>query len=159
MLVLMAKKVLILVEQDFQDMEAMYPYYRLKEAGFDVKVAGSDAKVYNGKHGYPIEADGRIDDFKSDDFDAVIVPGGWAPDYMRRNKAIVAALCHAASLLVSADVLKGKKMTCFVAVKDDAINAGADFVDEEVVVDKNLITSRTPDDLPAFCREIIKALS
>jgi len=172
MAVLMAKKVLILVEQDFQDMEAMYPYYRLKEAGFDVKVAGSDAKVYNGKQGYPIEADGRIDDFKADDFDAVIVPGGWAPDYMRRNKAmvdfvrkmnekgkVVAAICHAASLLVSADVLKGKKMTCFVAVKDDAINAGADFVDEEVVVDKNLITSRTPDDLPAFCREIIKALS
>ena len=168
----MAKKVLILVEQDFQDMEAMYPYYRLKEAGFDVKVAGSDAKVYNGKHGYAIEADGKIEEFKAEDFAAVIIPGGWAPDYMRRNKVmidfvkemnekgkVVAAICHAASLLVSADVLKGKKMTCFVAVKDDAINAGADFVDEEVVVDKNLITSRTPDDLPAFCREIIKALS
>ena len=172
MLVLMTKKILILVEQDFQDMEAMYPYYRLKEAGFDVKVAGSDAKVYNGKHGYPIEADGKIEEFKAEDFAAVIIPGGWAPDYMRRNKAmvdfvremnekgkVVAAICHAASLLVSADVLKGKKMTCFVAVKDDAINAGADFVDEEVVVDGNLITSRTPDDLPAFCREIIKALS
>ena len=77
---------------------------------------------------------------------------------MNEKGKVVAAICHAASLLVSADVLKGKKMTCFVAVKDDAINAGADFVDEEVVVDKNLITSRTPDDLPAFCREIIKAL-
>ncbi|MDP6647894.1 MAG: type 1 glutamine amidotransferase domain-containing protein [Candidatus Woesearchaeota archaeon] len=167
----MAKKVLILVEQDFQDMEAMYPYYRLKEAGFDVKVAGSDAKSYKGKYGYPIETDGGIDDFDADDFDAVIVPGGWAPDYMRRNKAmvdfvkgmdekgkVVAAICHAASLLVSANILKGKKMTCFIAVKDDAINAGADFVDKEVVVDGNLITSRKPDDLPAFCREIIKAL-
>jgi len=168
----MPKKVLILVEVEFQDMEAMYPYYRLKEAGFEVKVAGSDAKVYKGKYGYPLKTDGKIDDFKVDDFDAVVIPGGWAPDYMRRNKVmvdfvkemnekgkVVAAICHAASLLVSADILKNRKMTCFMAVKDDAVNAGANFVDEEVVVDKNLITSRTPDDLPAFCREIIKALS
>ena len=168
----MPKKVLILVEQEFQDMEALYPFYRFKEAGFDVKVAGSDAKVYKGKYGYPLETDGKIDDFNADDFDAVIIPGGWAPDYMRRNKVmvdfvkqmnkkgkIVAAICHAASMLVSADILKDRKMTCFMAVKDDAINAGANYVDEEVIVDKNLITSRTPDDLPAFCREIIKALS
>ena len=168
----MPKKVLILIEKEFQDMEALYPYYRFKEAGFDVKVAGSDAKVYKGKYGYPLETDGKIDDFNADDFDAVIIPGGWAPDYMRRNKVmvnfvkemnekgkIVAAICHAASMLVSADILKDRKMTCFMAVKDDAINAGANYVDEEVIVDKNLITSRTPDDLPAFCREIIKALS
>jgi len=168
----MTKKVLILVEQEFQDMEAMYPYYRLKEAGFEVKVAGSHAKVYKGKYGYPLETDGKIDDFSVNEFDAVIIPGGWAPDYMRRNKAmvdfvkemnekgkIVAAICHAASMLVSADILKNRKMTCFMAVKDDAVNAGAEYLDEEVVVDKNLITSRTPDDLPAFCREIIKALS
>jgi len=167
----MTKKILILVEKYFQDMEAMYPYYRLKEAGFDVKVAGSDAKVYKGKFGYPMETDGKIEDFKAKDFDAVIVPGGWAPDYLRRNRAmvefvkemnnkgmVVAAICHAASLLVSADVLKGRKMICFEAVKDDAVNAGAKYVDEEVVVDGNLITSRKPDDLPAFCREIIKAL-
>jgi len=168
----MTKKVLILVEKEFQDMEALYPFYRFKEAGFDVKVAGSDAKVYKGKYGYPLETDGKIDDFNVDDFDAVIIPGGWAPDYMRRNKVmvdfvkemnekgkVVAAICHAASMLVSADILKGRKMTCFMAVKDDAVNAGANYVDEEVIVDKNLITSRTPDDLPAFCREIIKALS
>ena len=167
----MPKKVLILVEQDFQDMETMYPYYRLKEAGFEVKVAGSEAKVYKGKYGYSIGTDGKIEDFNADDFDCVVIPGGWAPDYMRRNpkmvhfvkemnekNKVVAAICHAASLLVSADVLKGKKMTCFMAVKDDAVNAGANFVDKEVVVDKNLITSRVPDDLPAFCREIIKAL-
>ena len=168
----MQKKVLILVENEFQDMEVMYPFYRLKEAGFEVKVVGSNAKVYKGKHGYPIETDGKIDDFKPEEFDAVIIPGGWAPDYMRRNKVmvdfvkemneqgkVVAAICHAAFLLFSADILKNRKMTCFMAVKDDAVNAGANFVDEEVVVDKNLITSRTPDDLPAFCREIIKALS
>mgnify|MGYP001616114049 CR=1 FL=1 len=168
----MAKKVLILVEKDFQDMEVMYPYYRLKEAGFDVKVAGSGEKVYEGKYGYPIETNGKIENFKSKDFDCVVVPGGWAPDHMKRNKAmvnfikemddkgkIIAAICHAASLLVSANILKGKKMTCFMAVKDDAINAGADYIDEEVVVNGNLITSRMPDDLPAFCREIIKALN
>ena len=169
----MAKKVLILVEKDFQDMEAMYPYYRLKEAGFDVKAAGAGEKIYTGKYGYSIKTDGKIEDFKAKDFDAVVIPGGWAPDFMRRNKAmidfvkamndkgkIIAAICHAASLLVSANVLKGRKMTCFMAVKDDAINAGANYnyIDKEVVVDGNLITSRMPDDLPAFCREIIKAL-
>ena len=166
----MTKKVLILLETDFQDMEAMYPYYRLIEAGFDVKVAGSEAQEYKGKHGYPLEAE-KIDTFDAKDFDCVVVPGGWAPDFMRRNPKmidfvkemndkgkVVAAICHASSLLVSANILKGKKMTCFMAVKDDAINAGANYVDEEVVVDGNLITSRKPDDLPAFCREIIKAL-
>lgn len=167
----MTKKVLILVEIDFQDMEAMYPFYRLKEAGFEVKVAGSKEMMYKGKYGYPIKVDGKIEDFNAQDFDCVVIPGGWAPDFMRQNKSmvdfvkemnnkgkVVAAICHAASLLVSADILKGKKMTCYKAVKDDVINAGANYVDEVVVVDGNLITSRMPDDLPAFCREIIKAL-
>lgn len=167
----MEKKVIISVEKDFQDMEAMYPYYRLKEAGFEVKVAGSKKMTYKGKFGYPIETDGKIEDFNAKDFDCVVIPGGWAPDFMRRNKGmvdfvkemddkgkVIAAICHAASLLVSADILKDKKMTCFMAVKDDVINAGANYVDEEVAVDGNLITSRQPDDLPAFCREIIKAL-
>ena len=167
----MSKKVLILVEKDFQDMEAMYPYYRLKEAGFEVKVAGSDAKQYKGKFGYPIDAE-KIESFQAGDFDCVVIPGGWAPDYMRRNKAmvdfikemsrknkIIASICHGASLLVSADIIRNKRMTCFIAVKDDVMNAGADFIDREVVVDNNLITSRIPDDLPYFCREIIKALS
>lgn len=167
----MTKKVIILVEKDFQDMEAMYPYYRLKEAGFEVKVAGSKEMTYKGKFGYPIEADGKIEDFNAEDFDCVVIPGGWAPDFMRRNKGmvdfvkemndkgkVIAAICHAASLLVSANILKDKKMTCFMAVKDDVVNAGANYVDEEVTIDGNLITSRQPDDLPAFCREIIKAL-
>src|SRR3989344_5354436 len=117
----MTKKVMLLIERDFNDAEALYPYYRLKEAGFDVKVAGTGEKEYRSKYGYPMKTDGKIQDFK-------------------------------------ADVFKGKKMTCFMAVKDDAINAGANYVDEEVVIDSNLITSRQPDDLPAFCREIIKAL-
>lgn len=167
----MAKKILILIEKEFQDLEALYPYYRLKEAGHVVSVAGSGEKFYKGKYGYPLETDGNIEDFNPDKFDCVIVPGGWAPDYMRRNKnfvnfikemnlkgKIIGAICHAASLLVSADILKGKKVTCFFAIKDDVINSGASYLDKEVVVDGNLITSRQPDDLPAFCKEIIKAL-
>ena len=167
----MTKKVLILVEKLFQDMEVLYPYYRLKEAGFEVKVAGTGEKTYKGKNGYPIKTDGHVKNFKPKDFDAVIIPGGWAPDYMRRNKEMVefvkqmnkknkliAAICHAASLLISADVVKGRTMTCYFSVKDDVINAGANYVDKEVIVNGNLITSRQPKDLPAFCREIIKAL-
>jgi len=166
------KRILILIEADFQDMEAMYPYYRLKEAGFEVIVAGSEKKAYKGKYGYPIMADGVIDSYKAKDFDAVVIPGGWAPDYMRRNTAmvdfvremdqkgkVIASICHGAWMLCSANILKGRTITCFSAIKDDVVNAGATYFDKEVVVDKNIITSRRPDDLPSFCREIIKALS
>ena len=163
--------VIILCERDFQDAEVIYPYYRMKEAGHAVKLAGSGEKQYRGKYGYVLTMDGDISRFRHGSFDAVIIPGGWAPDYLRRNRKmvdfvkgmsengkVVASICHGASLLVSAGILKGRTMTCFEAVKDDAIAAGAHYVDKEVVVDKNLITSRKPDDLPAFCREILKAL-
>ena len=166
------KKVIILAEKSFQDMEALYPYYRLKEAGFRVTVAGTGEKTYHGKNGHPINTDGHIKNFKPNNFDCVIIPGGWAPDYLRRNKdmvkfvrqmnekkKVVASICHGASLLISADIVKGRTLTCYFAVKDDVINAGANYVDKEAVVDKNLITSRKPSDLPAFCREIIKKLS
>ena len=165
------KKILILIEAEFQDLEALYPFYRLKEANFDVKVAGSENKVYKGKYGYPLQTDGNIEDFKAEDFDAIVIPGGWAPDFMRRNQAminfvkeaneknkLIAAICHAGWMLSSSGACKGKKVTCFSAIKDDLINAQAIYEDKEVAVDKNLITSRKPDDLPAFCREIIRAL-
>jgi protease I len=167
----MSKKIIILIEAEFQDLEALYPFYRLKEENFDVKVAGSKDKVYKGKYGYPLETDGSIEDFNPDDFDAIVIPGGWAPDFMRRNQnmidfvkaangknKIIAAICHAGWMLASSGACKGKKVTCFSAIKDDLINAGAIYEDKEVVVDKNLITSRKPDDLPAFLREIIRAL-
>jgi protease I len=167
----MSKKILILIEAEFQDLEALYPFYRLKEENFDVKVAGSKNKVYKGKYGYPLETDGSIEDFNPDDFDAIVIPGGWAPDFMRRNQnmidfvkaangknKIIAAICHAGWMLASSGACKGKKVTCFSAIKDDLINAGAIYEDKEVVVDKNLITSRKPDDLPAFCKEIINQL-
>jgi protease I len=149
------------------------PYYRLKEEGADVKVVGAGgAKTFTSKHGYPVNADVQAEQVKAVEFDAVIVPGGYAPDLMRRHPAmvalvreaaqqgkLVAAICHAGWMLVSAGILKGRKATSFFSIKDDLVAAGADWVDQEVVVDGNLITSRRPDDLPAFCREIITALS
>jgi len=169
---LKGKRVAILAENLYQEMELWVPYYRLKEAGAAVKVIGTgSAKSYTSKHGYPVAVDAAADEVKAKDFDAVIIPGGYAPDLMRRSTAmvglvreafqqgkVVAAICHAGWMLCSAGILKGKTATCFHAIKDDMVNAGARYVDEEVVVDGNLITSRKPDDLPAFCREIAKAL-
>jgi len=167
------KKIVILVAEQFQDMEVMYPYYRFKEEGAEVIVAGTgSAEIYNGKFGYPIKVTTTADKLKASEIDAVIIPGGWAPDFLRRydfvNKfvreafekgKVVASICHGGSVLVSAHILKGKTATAFKAVKDDMVYAGCKFVDREVVVDGNLITSRTPDDLPVFCRAIIKELS
>jgi protease I len=169
---LKGKRVAILAENLYQEMELWVPYYRLKEAGAAVKVIGTgSAKSYTSKHGYPVAVDAAADEVKAKEFDAVVIPGGYAPDLMRRSTAmvglvreafqqgkVVAAICHAGWMLCSAGVLKGKTATCFHAIKDDMVNAGARYVDEEVVVDGNLITSRKPDDIPAFCREIIKAL-
>jgi protease I len=169
---LKGKRVAILVEDLYNEMEFWYPYYRLKEEGASVTIVGNGAKEYHSKIGLPAPGGVSAEAVKSADFDAVVVPGGYAPDRMRRSAAmlglvrgcfqegkVVAAVCHAGWVLVSAGVLKGKTATCFSSIKDDLTNAGAKYVDQEVVRDGNLITSRTPDDLPAFCREIIKALS
>ena len=166
------KKVIILAENYYEDLELWYPKIRLIEEGAKVITAGTGEKTYKGKNGYPLEVDGNIRDYKAKDFDVVIIPGGWAPDRLRRNKEvldfiikmhkngkIIAAICHAPWVLVSAGIVKGKKLTCVSAIKDDVINAGAYYTDNEVVVDGNIITSRTPADLPSFCREIIKLLS
>lgn len=169
---LKGKKVFILVENLYQELEVWYPYYRLKEEGAQVIAVGTgSAKNYTSKFGYPITADFSAEEAKAKDCDAVVIPGGYAPDILRRYPAIlklvkeafeqgkvVAAICHAGWVLASAGILKGKRATCFSAIKDDIIHAGARYEDKEVVVDGNLITSRKPDDLPAFCREIIKAL-
>ncbi len=166
------KKIIILAEAYYEDLELWYPKIRLMEEGAKVLVAGTGEKQYKGKKGYPLEVDGSIKDFNSKDFDAIIVPGGWAPDKLRRYREVldfirqmnlqnkvIAAICHAPWVLISAGIVKGKNMTCVNAIKDDVSNAGALYHDKEVVVDGNLITSRTPADLGAFCREIIKALS
>jgi protease I len=170
---LKGKRIAVLAENMYQEMELWVPYYRMKEEGAEVKVVGAGgAKSYASKHGYPVNVDVQADAVKAVEFDAVIVPGGYAPDMMRRNDAmvglvrdaaqqgkVVAAICHAGWMLCSADIVKGKKVTSFSSIKDDMVHAGGQWSDSEVVVDGNLITSRKPDDLPAFCREIVKALS
>lgn len=164
------KKAVILVADDYQDLEVWYPLLRLKEAGWNVVAAGTDTKKhYRGKNGYPLTADTTVEEVRADNFDCIIIPGGWAPDLIRRNptavnlvremdrsRKTVAAICHAGWILVSAGILRDRKCTSFSAIKDDMINAGALWSDQEVVVDRNLITSRTPDDLPAFCRAILE---
>lgn len=170
---LTGKRVAVLAEDHYENLELWYPVLRLQEAGAQVTIVGPKAgEAYKSKEGYPAKADLSMDDARAADFDAVIVPGGYAPDRMRRHQAmltlvreafqsgkIVAAICHAGWVPISAGIVKGKTMTCVSAIKDDVINAGAKYVDREVVVDGNLISSRTPPDLPAFCREIVKALS
>ena len=170
-MVLQRKRIAILVEDLYQDQEVWYPYYRLKEAGVEVVVVGTGKKEYKSKHGYPITADVSAEQVSANELDGIIVPGGYAPDILRRFPAVVqlvktlhqrgkvvGAICHAGWVLCSADVLRGKRVTCFSAIRDDVVNAGATFVDEEVVRDGNLITSRKPDDLPAFMRAILGAL-
>ncbi|PYO56988.1 MAG: protease [Candidatus Rokuibacteriota bacterium] len=167
------KRVAILAENLYQEMELWVPYYRLKEEGAEVKVVGAGgAKSFASKHGYPVSVDVQAEAVSAVEFDAVVVPGGYAPDMMRRHEAmvrlvreaaqhgkVVAAICHAGWMLASAGVIKGRKVTSFFSIKDDMVNAGGQWVDQEVVVDGTLITSRKPDDLPAFCREIVKALT
>jgi protease I len=157
----------------YQEVELWVPFYRLKEEGAEVKVVGAGgARSYTSKHGYPVTVDVDADAVSAVEFDAVVVPGGYAPDLMRRHEPmvrlvreaaqqgkVVAAICHAGWMLVSAGIVKGRRATSFFSIKDDLVAAGAEWVDAEVVVEGNLITSRKPDDLPAFCREIVKALS
>src|SRR3970040_875597 len=166
---LKGKRIAILAENMYQEMELWVPYYRLKEEGADVKVVGAGgAKSYASKHGYPVNVDVQADQVSAVEFDAVVVPGGYAPDMMRRHAPmvklvragaqqgkVVAAISHAGWMLVSAGVLKGRKATCFFSIKDDLVAAGADWVDQEVVVDGKLITSRRPDDLPALFRAVV----
>jgi protease I len=166
------KKIIILVEQMFNDQEFWYPYYRLKEAGVEVVVVGSGSHgAYTGKSGTQTKVDANAHDISSSEFDGIIIPGGYAPDHMRRYPAmvrlvkelfdagkVVAAICHGGWMLASANILEGRTVTSFFAIKDDLTHAGANWVDEEVVVDGKLITSRKPDDLPAFMKAVMHHL-
>lgn len=167
------KRVAILIEEQYQDLEVWVPYYRLKEAGAEVFLLGKEkGTIYKGKFGYPAAAEAEYSEISEESLDAVIVPGGFAPDFLRRypeparlvgalfkRGKLVASICHGAWLLCSAGVLKGKTATCFYAIADDVKNAGAKYVDVEVAVDGNLISARKPEDLPAFCSAIVKYLS
>ncbi|GAB4235473.1 MAG: type 1 glutamine amidotransferase domain-containing protein [Deltaproteobacteria bacterium] len=165
------KRVAVLVENLYQEMEVWYPVYRLREAGANVTMVGPVAGSYSSKLGYEARAEKGAEQVGPDDFDAVVIPGGYAPDRMRlhrpmvdlvremfRRGKIVAAICHGGWMLASAEILRGKKATCYAAIKDDLVHAGALYEDREVVRDGNLITSRKPDDLPAFCRTLLLAL-
>ncbi|MEJ2368386.1 MAG: type 1 glutamine amidotransferase [Acidobacteriota bacterium] len=161
----------ILAEDQYEDLELWYPLLRLREAGAAVTVVGPERKTYHSKHGYPVEAGASMDEVSPEDFQAVIIPGGYAPDRIRRHPAllrlvkeihdkggVVAMICHGGWVPVSAGIVRGRRVTSVPAIRDDLVNAGAEWVDKEVVRDGSLISSRRPDDLPAFCRTLIEAL-
>ncbi len=165
-------EIALFVDNLYEDLEVWYPLLRFQEEGAQVVIVAAEAStVYTSKHGYPVKSQQAYHDTYSGEFDGVIIPGGYTPDHIRRyakatqfvhdmNRAgkLVAAICHGSWVLCSAGILTGRRATCFFAIKDDLINAGAHYQDAEVVVDRNLITSRAPDDLPAFCRACIRAL-
>ncbi len=163
---------MIFAEREFEDFELHYPRIRFIEEGAEVVVAGAGEKEYKGKRGTTVTVTGNIENYEPKDFDGLIIPGGWAPDKMRLSgtmvrftkemntlKRPIGAICHAGWMLASADIVRGKRVTSYKSIKDDLIHAGAEWVDEAAVVDGNLVTSRTPDDLPEFCRALIRLLS
>lgn len=165
------RSIVILAERDYEELELWYPKLRLEEAGATVIVAGLGEASYTSKHGYPVETDASIDDLDPTEYAGVIIPGGWAPDALRRSDAVkkfvasmdtadgvVAAICHGGWVLASAGIVSGRRVTSAAAIRDDLSNAGADWVDAAVVVDRNLVTSRRPADLPAFMPAVIAIL-
>ncbi|CAB49391.1 deglycase PfpI [Pyrococcus abyssi] len=164
-------RVLILSADQFEDVELIYPYHRLKEEGHEVLVASFKRGVITGKHGYTVNVDLAFEEVNPDEFDALVLPGGRAPERVRLNeKAVeiakkmfsegkpVASICHGPQILISAGVLRGRRGTSYPGIKDDMINAGVDWVDAEVVVDGNWVSSRVPGDLYAWMREFVKLL-
>ncbi|MEZ6852014.1 type 1 glutamine amidotransferase domain-containing protein [Halodesulfovibrio aestuarii] len=164
------QRVLMFIDNIFEDMELLYPYYRLIEEGAEVVVAGPEANVvYTGKNGYPFRSNAAITDQQARNFDLLVIAGGFAPDKLRRDPKvleltreifeagkIVAHICHGGWIPISAGIMQGFTCTSTPGIKDDLKNAGANWIDEEVVVDRNQISSRKPEDLPAFCRAIVK---
>ena len=165
------KVVLFFAGPLYEDLELWYPKIRLEEEGARTVVAGTGEKTYQGKKGYPINVDTSVDEIRAADFDGLVIPGGYAPDIMRRSQKLlqltreifqagkpVAFICHAGWVPISAGIVKGKRGTSVGAIKDDLVNAGLLWEDSAVVVDGNLISSRTPADLPQFCKALIAAL-
>jgi protease I len=165
-------RVLMLVGPEYEDLEVWYPVLRLREAGYEVVIAGMGERRYMGKWGYPCDTDGVVADFPATSLVGLIAPGGWAPDKLRRDPLIlervrevhrggkmVATICHGPWVLISAGILRGRRLTSTVGIRDDVVNAGAEWVDEEVVVDGNLVSSRVPKDLPAFGKAMVDLLN
>jgi protease I len=167
------KRLLMFVDDLYEDLELWYPKLRMIEAGAHVVVAGPDAgRTYTGKHGYPCTSDAAIRDMEEDDFHGVIIPGGFAPDKLRRDPPVlalvrafardsklVAAICHGGWIPISAGVYEGVRVTGSLGIKDDLVNAGAIWIDAPVVVDRYFVSSRKPDDLPDFCRGILQVVA
>ena len=167
------KRIVMFVEDVYEDLELWYPKLRLIEAGLEVVVAGPRAdKVYEGKNGYPCRSDAAIADMREEEFDGLVIPGGFAPDKLRRDEKVkaltrafhtrgklVAHICHGGWIPISANILRGFRCTSTPGIKDDMVNAGGDWVDEPLVIDRNQVSSRRPDDLPQFCRGILQVLS
>lgn len=171
-MLLSGKTILILAGPQYEDLELWYPKIRLEEEGARTVVAGTGEKHYQGKRGYPLTVDASVDDLAADHFDGLVIPGGYAPDVMRRSAKLlqlvkeihdagkpVAFICHAGWVPISAKIVRGRKVTSVGAIRDDLENAGAIWEDSAVVVDGNLISSRTPADLPDFMRALIGALA
>ncbi|WP_044022615.1 type 1 glutamine amidotransferase domain-containing protein [Bacillus sp. SG-1] len=166
------KKVLQLVSDDFEDLELWYPVLRLREEGATVHLAGEKKDhEYKGKYGVPAVSDVSFHDISPDDYDALLVPGGWSPDKLRRYEEVlsivrkmnednkpIGQICHAGWVLISAKILEGKKVTSTPGIKDDMENAGATWVDEPSLIDGNIVSSRRPPDLPDYLRDFISVM-
>lgn len=166
------RRVLVLVGDDYEDLELWYPRLRLVEAGVAVTVAGLEAgRTYSGKHGYPCVADAAVSQMRAENFDGIVIPGGWMPDALRRDarvlalvrafndaRKLIATICHGPWINISAGIVRGVRMTSTPGIKDDLINAGAEWEDAPVVVDRHHVSSRRPPDLPVFGEQIIEFL-
>ncbi|MBA4493597.1 type 1 glutamine amidotransferase domain-containing protein [Paenactinomyces guangxiensis] len=169
---LAGKKVLCFVEAEFEDLELWYPVLRLHEEGAEVHLAGPETGEYKGKYGVPVKTDLDFRQIKPEEYDGILIPGGWAPDKLRRCQEVLEAvrhahtsgkvigqICHAGWVLISAKILHGKRVTSTPGIRDDMENAGAIWVDEPVVVDGNLVSSRRPPDLPAYAKAFCDLLA
>src|SRR4051812_47561455 len=170
---LKGRRVAVLVEKIYEDLELWYPVLRLREAGAIVTIVGPKAgETYPSKHGYPAKAEASASDVKAEDFDGIVIPGGYSPDHIRRHKEmielvtkamklgkVVGSICHGPWVLCSTKALTGRKLTGFYSIRDDVENAGGIWEDDACIRDGNLVTSRTPDDLPAFMIGIFEALA
>jgi protease I len=168
----MSKTIVMLVGPEYEDLEVWYPKLRLEEAGFEVLFAGLGDMMYFGKHGYPCKTDGRVQDFPAAQLAGIISPGGWAPDKIRRDpevlrrvremneqKKLIGTICHGPWVLISAGVVKGRRMTSTVGIRDDITNAGARWIDQPTVTDGNIVSARLPPDLPVFVKAMLEVLS
>src|SRR5438093_2003707 len=165
------RTVLVLVGPEYEDLEVWYPKLRLEEAGFSVKLAGIGEREYRGKHGSPCPVGGSVADFPASELAGLVAPGGWAPDKLRRDPEVlrrvrevhqagkmVATICHGPWVLISAGIVRGRRLTSTVGIRDDLVNAGAEWIDQPAVIDGNLVSARVPKDLPAFGVALLEVL-